>query len=135
MVELREIIVSTARGYLGVPYMHQGRTRHGLDCVGLVLMVAHDLNLSDFDIDHYSRVPSGRMMVRKINEQCSRLKLSEIKPGDLLHIAYEKQPQHLALVTDKGMIHADNLRGVVEHRLDDGWRLKVRGAYRLPGVV
>ena len=134
MEPLREQIIQTARGYLGVKYMHQGRSRNGVDCIGLVLLVAHDLNLTDFDIDHYSRVPSGMMMQRKLREHCARLAISEIQPGDVLHIAYGSQPQHLALVTDQGMIHADNIRGVVEHGLTKYWLGKVRGAYRLPGV-
>ena len=69
-------IVDQARGYLGTPFLHQGRTRHGLDCVGLVIRVAHDLGLSDYDIDHYARAPSGRMMARVLAGE-----LPAVKPG------------------------------------------------------
>lgn len=130
----RNQVIDTARDYLGVPYQHQGRTRNGLDCIGLAIVVAHDLGLTDFDIDGYGRVPSGKRMSMQLSAECTKLRNGSAKPGDLLHMAYEKQPQHIALVTDKGIIHADSQRGVVEHRLDSAWRARIRGAYRLPGV-
>jgi cell wall-associated NlpC family hydrolase len=33
------VIVSAARSWLGVPWRHQGRTRQGVDCAGLVVLV------------------------------------------------------------------------------------------------
>ena len=134
MATSRSDIVAAARAYLGVPYMHQGRTRHGLDCIGLVIRVAHDLGLSDYDIDGYKRVPSGRRMERILAEQCTRIAVADAVAGDLLHLAYARDPQHIVLVTDKGMIHADSQRGVVEHNRNDTHQRRVRGAYRLPGV-
>lgn len=133
MVRSNEIVQS-ARSYLGVPYRHQGRNRLGLDCIGLILMVAHDLHLSDFDITGYGRVPSGRMMARLLGQHCRPVAVKDINSGDVVHITFERQPQHVAIITDAGMIHADNIRGVVEHSLNNRWRKKIRGAYRLPGV-
>jgi len=130
----RSDIIGAARAYLGVPYLHQGRTRQGLDCVGLLLCVAHDLGITDYEIDHYSRVPSGRMMQRLLAKHVTRVPLSDLHTADILHIAFQQQPQHLAFVTDKGMIHADSRHGVVEHHLVDPWRSRIRAAYRVPGV-
>jgi cell wall-associated NlpC family hydrolase len=132
---LRDDIVDAARRYLGTPYVHQGRSAWGLDCIGLVLRVAHDLELSEYNIDGYARVPSGRMMVRLLTQECTPIRANEAKAGDVIHMAFDRQPQHLAVLSDKGMIHADNVRGVVEHRLDDQWRARIRGWYRLPGVT
>lgn len=130
----RNQIVDAARAYKGTPFLHQGRAVAGLDCVGLCIRVAHDLDLTQFDIDGYSRVPSGRMMQRVLAEQCERIQIEDAQPGDLLHLAFEDEPQHMAIVTDRGIIHCNGARGVVEHRLDSQWRYKIRGAYRLPGV-
>lgn len=135
-------VIAAARHYLGAPYMHQGRTPfvsnphavHGIDCIGLVILVAHDLSLSDFDIDGYGRVPSGRMMERLLREHCTELRPHDAGYGDLLHIAYRDEPHHLAFKTDIGMLHADNRFGVVEHVIDRRLLHKVRGAYRLPGL-
>lgn len=127
--------MAAARAYLGVPYKHQGRNRRGLDCIGLMIRVGHDLGLSDFDIDGYARVPSGYKMAQQIAEVCERIPANTAQPGDMIHLAFQRQPQHLALLTDIGMIHADNTRGVVEHVLDAQWRARIRGWYRLPGVI
>ena len=131
----RAEIIQAARAYLGTPYAHQGRTKFGLDCIGLIIRVAHDLGLSDYDESHYSRVPSGRRMQRLLSENCEKIPIKAATLGDLLHIAFETQPQHVAILTDRGMIHADSRHGVVEHRIDIEWLEKVRGAYRLPGVA
>jgi len=127
-------VVETARSYIGTRWRHQGRDRRGLDCVGLVLRVAHDLGLTDFDVSNYGRVPSNRMMERVLSEQCEKTTLAEIESGDILHLAFEKQPQHLAIVSDVGIIHADNEYGVIEHSINRTWRMRVRGCYRMPGL-
>ena len=36
-------IVAAARTWLGVPWRHQGRTRQGVDCAGLVVLVGRGL--------------------------------------------------------------------------------------------
>ena len=32
-----------ARAYIGVPWQHHGRSRHGLDCVGLLFLASRDI--------------------------------------------------------------------------------------------
>ena len=134
MEKSRLDVVEAARAYLGTPYRHQGRTQRGLDCIGLVLRVAHDLQITDYEVSHYGRVPSGRMMQRLIEEHCRKIAINQAVIGDMLHMAFEDQPQHVALLTDRGMIHADSRRGVVEHGIGDQWRMKIRAAYQLPGI-
>lgn len=129
-------LIDECRKWLGVKWQHQGRTRNGIDCVGLPIVVANDLGISDFDINQYSRVPSGHMMQRLLSTVCT--KITDIRKGDILHMAFIEQPQHIAIVSGIDplqIIHADTVAGkVVEHRLDDEWISKIRGAYRIPGV-
>lgn len=136
MAPSRDEIVAAARRYLGTPFLHQGRTPHGIDCIGLAISVAHELQLTTFDITGYSRVPSGRMMSRLLRTHCTEIGINDAQAGDLFHLAFELDPQHIAMVTDAGfIIHSDNPRGVVEHRLDIKWRRRIRGTYRMPGVL
>lgn len=131
-------VINEARTWLGIPYQHQGRTQHGIDCAGLVIKVAHSLGLSSFDADGYSRVPSGHRMRRELLALTEEVETNEMRPGDILHFAFSHQPQHVALITRAdplSIIHADSVVGrVVEHILDDEWLDKVRGVYRIPGV-
>lgn len=128
-------IVIEARKYLGVPYLHQGRNRKGIDCIGLLISVAQNLGISDFNIDGYSRLPSGRMMQRLMRDHMTEIALKEAGEGDVLHMSFGNQPQHVAVITETNpirIIHADSERGkVVEHVLDDQWMRCVRGVYRV----
>jgi probable lipoprotein NlpC len=41
--------------YLGVPYVHLGRTLEGLDCYGLILSIYKDAGIELFDLDTYPK--------------------------------------------------------------------------------
>ena len=129
----RQDIINAARNYLGVRYKHQGRTRFGLDCLGLVVRVAHDLSLSNEDSTDYGSVPDGKRLMREMD---ARLDITmNAKPGDVLLMRFDKNPQHLAIMTDKGIIHSyAQVRGVVEHRLDDEWAKRIVRSYSFRGI-
>lgn len=135
----RAEIVAAARSYLGVRWHHQGRNRAGLDCIGLVIAVAKDLGLSDYDINGYARIPDGKTLRATMCEQMDVLKREPL-PGDVLLFAFQRNPLHTAIVTDApiglGMIHAfANKRMVVEHRLDEVWRSRIVCAFGYRGVA
>ena len=135
----RAAVVAQARSYLGVRWHHQGRSRAGIDCIGLVIRVARDLGLSSYDITGYGRVPDGKTLRFTMHQQLQPLQREPL-PGDVLLFAFERNPLHTAIVTDQpggglGMIHAyANMRRVVEHRLDATWRGRLVCAYAYPGV-
>lgn len=136
---MRSELVSRARHYLGTPFLHQGRDSSGLDCVGLLIRVAHDLELTDFDFREYQARPDGETMQRLLDEHLDRLdSVSDAQPGDVLAMRY-RAPQHAAIITtidqdgEFTVIHATE-RGVAEHRLDSLWMRKVYGAYRVRGI-
>lgn len=130
----REQIVSTARSYMGVRWHHQGRNRAGLDCVGLVLATAWDLGLTAIDYDGYGRVPDGVMLRAELDKHMDRTDTQRL--GDVLLMRFEQQPQHLAIVTDIGIIHAHAMmRRVVEHGLDEVWASRIVGAYTWRGLA
>jgi cell wall-associated NlpC family hydrolase len=129
----RQDIVDTARKYLGVRYKHQGRNEFGLDCLGLVVRVAHDLGLSDEDSNDYGRVPDGRRLMREMDARLDPVQTAQ--PGDVLLMRFEQNPQHLAIVTDRGIIHSyAQVRQVVEHRLDAAWSARVVRSYSFRGI-
>lgn len=130
----RAQVIAAARSYLGVPWVHQGRTRAGLDCGGLVVCVAHDLGLSDFDATGYAREPDGITLRRYL--QAHALRVSQSEPGDILLLRFVRHPQHVGIRTDYGIIHTfAQVGAVVEHRLDGAWAARVVDAYAFPGVT
>jgi cell wall-associated NlpC family hydrolase len=129
-------IVQQAREYIGVPFLHQGRSKRGVDCVGLVVRVAQDLGLSRYDFTEYGMDPnlSQFMRVLRACPDWERIPITDRQSGDVLVLALNV-PCHVAIYTGSGVIHAMSLRGkVCEHRLTSDWKRKVRECYRFKGV-
>lgn len=129
----RQQIIDAARSYLRVPYHHQGRNRAGIDCAGLIVCVARDVGIELQDMGGYPRTPDGKALRSFVEEQGRRV--AEYQPGDILLMRFERDPQHLAIVTDRGMIHSYLGAGkVVEHGIDKTWAKRIVAAYAFPGV-
>lgn len=130
----REQIVAAARGYLGTPYRHQGRNRRGVDCAGLVVLVARDCGLPVLDMTGYARTPDGTL-VAQMAAQAVQIPCEWAQPGDLYLMRFQTEPQHLAIVTEHGIIHSyAGARKVVEHRIDEMLAARIVAAYAFRGV-
>ena len=79
-----DMIVAEARTWLGVLWRHQGRTRAGIDCVGLLVCVARALGLSDYDSTGYGRHAQGQSFVRHFQANMDGIALAAARPGDVL---------------------------------------------------
>lgn len=136
MTVARERVVAAARNWLGTPFHHQGRLKGvGVDCAGVVVGVAKELDLSAFDITGYGHRPNSREMEQLCYSEMSCVVQSQMQPGNVLLLEVDNQPQHLAFVTDIGMLHSyAPLRCVVEHRIDEEWKSRILGVFELPGV-
>lgn len=144
----RADVVAEARSWLDTPYLHQHRAKgHGVDCAGLVIGVARNLELvtEDFDVNGYERTPDGEQLLALCDRFMSRIRMTELKPGHVLVYSFEKSPQHLGVVGDylhgglsliQALGTADGKGRVIEWNISrprNGWR-PVQ-AYMLPGVV
>lgn len=137
----RADIVTCARTWLGTRFHHQGRVKGvGCDCAGLVVGVAREMGLSDFDVTGYARLPDGEYLRSLCEKHMTRVRFADIKTGDVLLLRFADHPQHLAIVGDythggMSMIHAyAPSKKVVETRIDGAWWDRAVGVYRLPGV-
>jgi cell wall-associated NlpC family hydrolase len=82
---IRADIVAAARGWIGVPWRHQGRSRAGVDCVGLIVVVCRELGLSDYDSTVYGRDPDPtRFLGHFTAGGATRINPLEARNGDLL---------------------------------------------------
>ena len=123
-------VVTAARAWIDTPFRHQGRAKgKGVDCAGLVIGVARDLGMEAEDVAGYSRQPFGDSLKRVIDAQMVRVSAAE--PGDVYLMRFDSDPQHLAIASDIGIIHAySSARRCVEHSLDDVWRKRIVAIYR-----
>lgn len=132
-------MVAQARTYLGVPYAHCGRDRNGLDCSGLILRVANDLRLTDWDEVDYSHQVDADYMHANLLRFCDELPRemwASAQPGDVLWFAPFNHPQHLGMLTEPGsFIHSHQMVDkVVETSLDKAWKRRLRGVFRWKGI-
>lgn len=125
-------IIEEARTWLETPFAHQGRVKGvGVDCVGLVLGVAWALGLPYRDRIGYGRQVNPRELRSELNQQLIKIPRDQVRAGDIILVAFDREPSHLAIVTDTGVVHAAAIhRKVVEHRLDETLKARIRGAYR-----
>ncbi len=135
-------VARAARNYLGVRWLHQGRTRQGLDCAGLVVRAAQDLGLPVNDVGGYSRIPNGGQMRAVMQAQCIELPPATAPRAGLIALMrFELEPQHVAIIATHpfgglSLVHAlTHERRVCEHRLDRAWLSRFVALYALPGVA
>jgi len=134
----REQIVAEARRWLDTPFIHQGRQMGiGVDCVGVLFGVAWALGLSDFDYRSYHPRPNTDTMSVLLCEHLTPIHVLDARAGDVLHMHIGGRPQHVGILTAHDtLLHAyQHVGRCVEHRLDDKWWARVRGAYQFPGVI
>lgn len=134
----RTLFVQRVRDYIGTPFVHQGRTKKGVDCVGLLIVVAREFNLIDPDYDYtnYGKFNDPKILLRELDRFMIRKSIKERIEGDIVCFALPSFPCHVAICSGHGkIIHALNTRKkVVEHTLTQGWEKKIRLCYSVPGV-
>ncbi len=133
-------IIKFARAYLGVPWVHQGRSKNGVDCVGFLLLAFKSVNVDIIEIKGYSRTPDGKKLKEIMDNQPNLIQVikNDLMVGDILLLKIKRDPQHVALIVDSdtadfGMIHSYNggEKKVIEHDLADYWKRKIVSVYRL----
>lgn len=134
--------VAEARSWLGTPFKHQASLKGvGCDCIGLIRGVGTALGLVDYDEKsdkakpflNYRLMPDSKKMRQGLRTFLVPIDVIDAKPGDIFFMAWTKEPQHVAFISDHGIIHSYSAIGkVVEHGLDRDWKQRVIDAYRYP---
>ena len=140
-------VVTAARTWIGTPYQHQQRIKGvAVDCAGLVIGVARELNLvtENFDITGYSPVPDGTSLVLNCEDYMTEVPKQNMRPGHIIVVKFDSEPQHFGILSDYihgrlAIIHATSrYMKVIETRLlfsESPSGMKFVSAYCLPGVA
>lgn len=122
--------IEYARSLLGTKFVHQGRSVHGLDCIGLVVLCADHVGVDiSADYTNYSRIPHGLLMPVM---QENLIAVDEWEPADVLLMKFKNEPMHVGIWTGDTLIHTYSVLGkVVEHSLDEKWKRRIVQAYRI----
>jgi len=134
--------VTEARTWIGTPFKHQGCLKNvACDCIGLIKGVGVELKLVDYDpasaqargFANYSMMPDSKRMREGLGTWLVPISVPEATLADIYFMAWGREPQHVALITDKGIIHSySGVKQVVEHGLDEQWKRRIVAAYRYP---
>jgi len=129
--------ISKCREWESVPWRHQGRTRSGVDCVGLFSCVANELGFPQVIPTNYHRDPDGKLLLAELRSRFMEIKVKDREAGDLVVMRFENLQgvptnRHLALLTDCGILHSAAMyKKVCEHTFDDEWLNRTEHCFRL----
>lgn len=128
-------ITAVALSLVGTPFHPQGRLPGvGLDCIGVGICVAQACGIDVQDRTAYPMRPNGELQ-GELDGRLLRVR-GEPQEGDLLMMAFDAEPHHIAIYISEGrIVHAyAAVRKCVVQPYTDYWRAKVRAVYRFPGV-
>lgn len=120
----RADLIATARKYVGTKYVHQGRyPKTGLDCSGLLLMVAAENGIKLTDRLGYYRKPNSQEFVELFTSQFDAVEGREWRLGCIGIFTTDRFPLHAGLFTERHgiphIIHAYlPVRKVIEMPLE-----------------
>lgn len=132
-----DALVCNYRTWLGVKFLHQGRTRLGCDCLGFIAGGAAELGSSVF-LDHlplnYARNPQS-LLLDRLEILSRRVKL---QAGALITIKWplHQYASHAAIYTGSTLIHSYQANGkVVEHGYREPWISRTDSIWAIPLVI
>lgn len=132
--EQRAAICAAARAYLGVPWMGQGRSIHGIDCTGLVECTFIDAGFQVTPAPPTYRGVDSRLLLGQLNRHFDKIPTTSALPGDVVLYGVPWAAHVGILVDSRGQpwplngIHCPINGKAVESRFDLK-RGHVRGIY------
>jgi cell wall-associated NlpC family hydrolase len=119
--------IEEARQYIGAPFHWHGRSEHGIDCLGLVLVALQGAGVvpQDFEFFDYGNRP--RKLIEELRTTgftwLEEIPIEQATHGDLLCYPIGKTLSHLAWIDGDDVIHSSFKSGVVCDRRAD-WAVK-----------
>jgi cell wall-associated NlpC family hydrolase len=135
---IRNRVVSEARSFVGVDFRHQGRSRQGVDCAGLLYCVFDRIVGLNGNYNQYPNGLKSGMVFRKMKDYGDRISQKDAGPGDVVLMNFHGSSTHLGILTECGVIHADGPLGkVVEHSVNESFVIyngRIVAYFRIKGV-
>lgn len=137
-------ILNISKTWLGTRFHFNGRIKKnqnnagGIDCIGLILKIGEEVNstyngknIIYYDYLTYSRYPNKWEMEEFLNKYFIKITEKQAKIGDLIYFNFTNKLEHIAVISDIGIIHCYiEAKQVVEHNLNDYWKEKIIAYYR-----
>jgi len=148
MTYTRQQVADKARSMLGVRFLHQGRSRLGVDCVGLLYVILSELGYDGIcDVEGYRSSPPSRVIYDTMCLNFDEIPISEVGVGDIyLMRTGGRKPRHASILIsdvydypngiEPEVVHAyaTAQRGVVVKETLNQWRPQCVTGFRLRGL-
>jgi cell wall-associated NlpC family hydrolase len=130
--------VADVRTWEGVKFRHQGRSRLGVDCIGLAVCTLREKGIlpQDFaDNACYGRAPNTSEFIDTVKKFCTPIAKTENGCLLVFKWPHAKFPSHAAVLDGGCMIHAyEKIGRVVRVSYGQPWLRLTDSIYRLPGI-
>lgn len=123
-------IINEARSWVGVPWHHQGRSRFGIDCAGLIIKIAESFGVFIPDLKIYPQKPDKRL----VTIMTRYLPLCDLEPACISLFQFANAPWHVGLYTGSSLIHAydgGRRKQVIESEWNRYWHNNLNSCYRI----
>lgn len=140
----RAEFVAEARKWIGTKFHRGQRTIGvGVDCALPVILIERLSGRKVDDewlrrVDHFKRDTVLEVMRRcYAGVEPEKTTVDEAKPGDIVSLYFDRRlryAQHIAIVTDIGILHSMERVGTVEHDFNSNWTRRVVDVYVNPIV-
>jgi cell wall-associated NlpC family hydrolase len=138
LIDVDELIAQ-ARSWLGVPYLHQGRSRNGADCLGFLACMLAELGSRTFLDALPNNYPRNPQSILAVAAPKLATPLEVEVPGALVLFQFPltKYPSHAGILTRDGtFIHTfEPVKRVVEVGYRAPWPARARSVWAAPLVM
>lgn len=131
-----ESLIANYREWIGIRFLHQGRSRLGVDCLGFIAAGAAEVGSNVF-LDHlppnYGRDPQS-ILIEGLEKLTRKI---DLQPGALVTVRWPltQFASHAMIYTGESIVHAFQSVGrVVETQFGDQWRSRMTAAWAIPLV-
>lgn len=130
-----QLLVDSARNYIGRPFHFKGRSKGGMDCAGHVILSLRDANIvpKDYDFLAYNINPSPRIIKKELLSLFDLV--DSLLSGDILLINLYGLPQHVAIYSENStIIHTyKDIGKVIEEKFSKYYKDRLDSIYRIRG--
>ena len=134
--EVQQLVLHS-REWMHTKFRHQGRSKYGVDCIGLFAEVAKEIGRSIPIPSNYTHHPDQKFLLSEMNRLFDKITKKEMAVGDLVLMRFMDDQtripcRHVAIVTNLGLLHSSaQFKKVTEHGLNDEWMAKIEHVFRL----
>jgi len=131
-----ELAIEKARSFLNVKWRHRGRSKFGIDCIGLIVISVKAGGIEMNDRVNYGRHPWKDGLRNELIAHFGKCVEGEYLPGDVALIKWQgaAEASHVGIIANSNygltLIHSFSQSSVVEHLIDDVWKSRIIEVYR-----